>query len=109
MRRTNLDEMPHFFTVFTWDMSVFGPRPHPIQLDTGLANEMQEYILRHYTKPGITGWAQVNGFRGPTETKEAKEGRTSHDIWYLRNWSFFLDLKIVFLTVFGKKTQENAF
>ncbi len=109
MRKTNLDEMPQFFNVFKGDMSVVGPRPHPVYLDKELGNELEEYILRHYTKPGITGWAQVNGFRGPTETKEAKEGRTKHDVWYLRNWSFFLDLKIVFLTVFGKKTQENAF
>lgn len=109
MRKTNLDEMPQFFNVFKGDMSVVGPRPHPVYLDEGLANEMQEYILRHYTKPGITGWAQVNGFRGPTETKESKEGRTKHDVWYLRNWSFFKDIKIIFLTLFGKKTQENAF
>lgn len=109
MRRTNLDEMPQFFNVFKGDMSVVGPRPHPIYLDEGLANEVEDYILRHYTKPGITGWAQVNGFRGPTETTESKEGRTEYDLHYLKKWSFFLDLQIIFLTVFGKKTQENAF
>ncbi len=109
MRRTNLDEMPQFFNVFKGDMSVVGPRPHPVRLDKELGHEIESYILRHYTKPGITGWAQVNGYRGPTETKEAKEGRTKHDVWYLRNWSFFFDLRIVYLTVFGKKTQENAF
>ncbi len=109
LRKSNLDEMPQFFNVFKGDMSVVGPRPHAISLDKELANEIESYILRHYTKPGITGWAQVNGFRGPTETKESKEGRTSHDIWYLRNWSFFFDIKIIFLTLFGGKTQDNAF
>ncbi|MGK0388467.1 MAG: putative colanic acid biosynthesis UDP-glucose lipid carrier transferase [Maribacter sp.] len=109
MRKTNLDEMPQFFNVLKGDMSVVGPRPHPVSLDKELGGEMEEYILRHYTKPGITGWAQVNGFRGPTTTEKSKKGRTSHDVWYLRHWSFLLDVKIVFLTVFGKKTQENAF
>lgn len=109
MRKTNLDEMPQFFNVLKGDMSVVGPRPHPVNLDKELGDEMEEYILRHYTKPGITGWAQVNGFRGPTKTEKSKKGRTSHDVWYLRHWSFLLDIKIVFLTVFGKKTQENAF
>ncbi len=110
MRKTNLDEMPQFFNVLKGDMSVVGPRPHAVSHDIQFQNELEEYILRHYTKPGITGWAQVNGFRGPTETKEAIEGRTKHDVWYLRNWTFLLDIKIVFLTVFNVfKGEENAF
>ncbi len=109
MRRTNLDEMPQFFNVLKGNMTVVGPRPHAVSHDIQFQDELKEYILRHYTKPGITGWAQVNGFRGPTDTKEAIEGRTKYDIWYLRNWSFFLDIKIIFLTLFGKKTKENAF
>lgn len=109
MRRTNLDEFPQFINVLKGDMSIVGPRPHPIKLDLDLKKEIEEYILRHYTKPGITGWAQVNGFRGPTATKEQKEGRVNHDIWYLRNWSFGLDLKIIFLTILGTKVKENAF
>ena len=109
IRRTNIDELPQFFNVLIGDMSVVGPRPHPLQLDEDLSSEMEEYILRYYTKPGITGWAQVNGYRGPTETKVSKEGRSEHDVWYLRNWSFWLDIKIIFLTVFGSKSRENAF
>jgi len=109
MRRTNIDELPQFFNVLLGDMSVVGPRPHPLKLDEDLSSEMEEYILRYYIKPGVTGWAQVNGFRGPTETEESKQGRTSHDLWYLRNWSFWLDIKIIFLTVFGSKVKENAF
>lgn len=109
MRRTNLDEFPQFFNVLIGNMSVVGPRPHPVKLDINLKKEIEEYILRHYTKPGLTGWAQVNGWRGPTETKEQKEGRSKHDIWYLRNWSFWLDLRIIFMTVFSSKSRENAF
>jgi len=109
IRKTNIDELPQFFNVLVNDMSVVGPRPHPLQLDENLSEEMEEYILRYYTKPGVTGWAQVNGFRGPTETTAAKEGRTSHDIWYLRNWTFLLDIRIIFLTIFGSKVRENAF
>ncbi len=109
MRRTNIDELPQFFNVLKGDMSVVGPRPHPLKLDEDLSNEMEEYILRYYTKPGITGWAQVNGFRGPTETQAAKEGRSQHDLWYLRNWNVWLDIKIIFLTVFGSKSRDNAF
>ncbi len=109
IRKTNIDEFPQFYNVLVGDMSTVGPRPHPLKLDENLSEEMEEYILRYYTKPGVTGWAQVNGFRGPTGTKIAKEGRTEHDIFYLRNWTFFFDIKIIFLTVFGSKVKDNAF
>ena len=66
-------------------------------------------MVRHYTKPGITGWAQVNGWRGPTDTKIQYVGRALHDLWYIENWTFALDLYIIFLTIFGKKVRKNAF
>ena len=109
LRRTNLDEMPQFFNVFFGDMSVVGPRPHAVAHDIAFQNAKEEYILRHYIKPGITGWAQVNGWRGPTDTDQKISGRTEFDLWYVRNGSLFLDFKIVFLTVFGSKAWEEAF
>ena len=72
-------------------------------------NAKEEYILRHYIKPGITGWAQVNGWRGPTDTDQKISGRTEFDLWYVNNGSLSLDIKIVFLTVFGSKSWEQAF
>jgi putative colanic acid biosynthesis UDP-glucose lipid carrier transferase len=65
--------------------------------------------MRHYAKPGISGWAQVNGFRGPTDTYEKINLRTKYDLWYLKNWSFYLDLKIIYMTVFSSKSKENVF
>lgn len=109
MRRTNLDEMPQFINVLIGNMSVVGPRPHAISHDIQYQNTVEDYILRHYTKPGITGWAQVNGWRGPTDTTQKIIGRAEHDVWYLRNWSFWLDLKIIFMTAFTKQSRLNAF
>lgn len=109
LRSSNLDEMPQFFNVLIGDMSVVGPRPHAVTHDIEFSNTAEDYILRHYTKPGITGWAQVNGYRGPTDTELKILGRTQYDLWYLNNWSFVLDLKIIFLTVFGTKVRENVF
>lgn len=109
LRKSNLDEMPQFLNVFMGDMSIVGPRPHPIKLDIELKNAAEEYSLRYYTKPGITGWAQVNGWRGPTDTEYKIIKRTQYDLWYLQNRSFKLDIKIIFLTVFGSKAWLNAF
>jgi putative colanic acid biosynthesis UDP-glucose lipid carrier transferase len=109
LRKTNLDELPQFFNVLKGEMSVVGPRPHRVYLDKKLQNEVDKYMIRHYIKPGITGWAQVNGWRGPIITEEQKIQRTRHDTWYIKNWSFRLDIKIIFLTLLGKKTWENAF
>ncbi len=109
IRKTNLDEMPQFFNVLIGTMSIVGPRPHPVSLDYDFKNTAEDYILRHYTKPGITGWAQVNGWRGPTDTDVKIFKRTQCDLWYLKNRSFSLDLKIVFLTVFSSKVRQNAF
>jgi putative colanic acid biosysnthesis UDP-glucose lipid carrier transferase len=109
LRKSNLDELPQFFNVLNGDMSVVGPRPHRLHLDKKFQNEVDKYMIRHYIKPGITGWAQVNGWRGPTENKEQKKQRTLHDLWYLENWTFLLDLKIILLTIFGKRARTNAF
>ena len=109
IRKTNLDELPQFVNVLFGNMSVVGPRPHRINLNKDLQNKMSVYMVRHYVKPGLTGWAQVNGWRGPTETKIQYSGRTLHDIWYIDNWTFWLDIYIIFLTIFGSKVKNNAF
>lgn len=97
IRKTSIDELPQFFNVLRGDMSVVGPRPEiPVFVEEFKKN-IPNYMLKHLVKPGITGWAQVNGFRGDTSIKE----RIIHDIWYIENWSFGLDLKITFRTVFG--------
>jgi len=90
-------------------MSVVGPRPHRIDLDKRFQQIVPSYMVRQYIKPGITGWAQVNGWRGPTETKYQYVARTLHDLWYIEHWNFPLDLYIIFLTIFGKNTRKNAF
>jgi putative colanic acid biosynthesis UDP-glucose lipid carrier transferase len=109
LRRFSLDELPQLINVFWNDMSIVGPRPHRIYLNKQLKARMKYYMVRHYVKPGITGWAQVNGWRGPTETKVQYFGRTLHDLWYIEHWSFLLDIYIIVLTFFGKKTKKNAF
>ena len=109
LRQTNLDEMPQFFNVFMGNMSVVGPRPHAVAHDKAFQVTKEDYILRHYMKPGITGWAQVNGWRGPTDTYQKIAGRTDFDLWYVQNGSIWLDLKIIYLTVFGTKVWEEAF
>ncbi len=109
IRKYSIDELPQFFNVLRGDMSVVGPRPHRLWLNKDLQHKVHGYMMRHYVKPGITGWAQVNGWRGPTETRLQRCGRTLHDLWYIENWSFLLDLWIIFLTVFGVKTRKNAF
>lgn len=109
IRKYSLDELPQFINVLKGDMSVVGPRPHRLDLDKRFQQIVPTYMVRQYIKPGITGWAQVNGWRGPTETKYQYIARTLHDLWYIEHWSFALDIYIVLLTVFGKKTRTNAF
>lgn len=109
LRKYSLDELPQFINVLLGDMSVVGPRPHRNVLSKQFQESEENYMIRHYYKPGITGWAQVNGWRGPTETKEQKQKRTEFDLWYLENWSFWLDLKIIWMTIYGQKTRTNAY
>ena len=109
LRKLDLDELPQFFNVLKGNMSVVGPRPHRVNLDKDFRKIVNDYMVRHYVKPGITGWAQVNGWRGPTVTNEQKRKRVWHDLWYIENWNFILDLRIIFLTVFSRNTRINAF
>lgn len=109
IRRCNLDEIPQFLNVLRGDMSVVGPRPHRVFLNNELKSNIEDYMLRHYFKPGITGWAQVNGWRGPTETLEQRIKRTKYDLFYLENRTFLFDLKIVLFTVFKSNSYKNAF
>lgn len=109
IRKHNIDELPQFFNVLKGEMSVVGPRPHRVSLDKEFQNTVDNYMLRHFIKPGITGWAQANGWRGPTDTKERMQKRVDYDLWYMDNWSFWLDMKIIFLTLFGKEVKNDVF
>lgn len=110
LRRSNLDEFPQFFNVLIGQMSIVGPRPHMLKHTDEYSQLADQYMVRHFMKPGITGWAQVNGCRGEIDSFEKLQGRIDHDIWYMENWSIWLDLKIIFLTVYNTvKGDENAF
>lgn len=110
LRKSNLDEMPQFFNVLMGHMSIAGPRPHPIRLNEQYREIIDKYMVRHFVRPGITGWAQVNGLRGETRTPELMEKRVELDVWYLENWSFWLDLKIVVKTVTNMFSKDpNAY
>ena len=99
LRRTSLDELPQFFNVLQGRMSIVGPRPHALAHNEHYKDMVESYMQRHKVKPGITGWAQVNGLRGETDTLEKMEKRVQHDLWYINNWSLWLDLKIIAMTV----------
>jgi len=103
LRRTNLDELPQFFNVLFGSMSVVGPRPHALSFEEKYSEFVEEIRLRHLVKPGITGWAQVNGLRGDfldeNENKLLTKAKINHDIWYIENWSFLLDVHIILLTI----------
>jgi len=108
LRRSSLDELPQLFNVLLGEMSLVGPRPHPIELNALFKSRIPKYMLRHKVKPGITGWAQVNGFRGITDTEEKMALRIEHDLWYIQNWSLWLDLKILLQTPLAM-IHRNAF
>lgn len=109
LRKTSLDELPQFINVFLGEMSIVGPRPHMVQQTKEYSELIDKYMLRHTIKPGITGWAQVNGFRGPTDELWMMEKRVEYDVWYAENWNFMLDIKIMFLTVFNAiRGEKNA-
>ncbi|MFK3738566.1 undecaprenyl-phosphate glucose phosphotransferase [Massilia sp. TN1-12] len=109
LRRTSLDELPQFINVLQGRMSIVGPRPHAVAHNEQYRKLIKGYMLRHKVKPGITGWAQVNGLRGETATLDKMEARIQYDLDYLRNWSLWLDLWIVVKTVKVVLTRENAF
>ncbi len=110
LRRTSLDELPQFFNVLIGNMSVVGPRPHMVSQTKDYSRLIDKYMVRHAIKPGITGWAQVNGFRGGTKHLWQMEKRVEYDAWYIHNWNFFLDVKIVFLTMFNAlRPDKNAY
>jgi putative colanic acid biosynthesis UDP-glucose lipid carrier transferase len=110
MRRTNLDELPQFINVLRGEMSVVGPRPHMLLHTEVYSQVIDNFMVRHCVCPGITGWAQVNGYRGETKELAAMEGRVSADIWYLENWSLALDMRIVGRTIgLCINGQPNAF
>jgi len=109
MRKTSLDELPQFINVFQGYMSVVGPRPHMLRHTEEYRLIIEKYMVRQFLKPGITGWAQVNGYRGETKDSHLMERRVAHDIWYMENWTTMLDVKIIFLTVINVLTgEENA-
>jgi len=111
LRKTNIDELPQFFNVLMGDMSVVGPRPHPIPLNLESKKSVPKYMQRTLVKPGITGWAQVNGLRGETkDDPEKMKKRVEYDLWYIDNWSFWLDIQIIFMTIWQMfKGDPNAY
>ncbi len=109
MRRHSLDELPQFFNVLKGDMSVVGPRPHAVSHNEEYRRLIQSYMLRHHVKPGITGWAQVSGWRGETDTLEKMEKRVEFDLNYIMRWSIWFDLKILMLTLLTGFRSDNAY
>lgn len=110
IRRTSLDEFPQFINVFKGEMSLVGPRPHMLKHTNDYSKFVDEYMIRQFLKPGITGWAQVNGYRGEITNPEQIKMRVNKDIWYLENWNLWLDIQILFLTVYQVfKGDKNAF
>lgn len=109
LRRTSLDELPQLFNVLAGSMSLIGPRPHAVAHNEFYRSHIQGYMLRHKVKPGITGLAQINGFRGETETMDKMVGRIAYDLEYIRNWSLWLDIKILWLTAFRGFSGQQAY
>jgi undecaprenyl-phosphate galactose phosphotransferase/putative colanic acid biosynthesis UDP-glucose lipid carrier transferase len=110
MRKTSIDELPQFFNVLFGNMSVVGPRPHMLYHTQEYKELINNYLVRHYAKPGITGWAQVNGYRGETKELIDMENRVEFDIWYIENWSLLLDIKIIIKTVLNVfRGEKNAY
>ena len=108
IRKTSLDELPQLFNVLCGDMSLVGPRPHATQHNTAYRTRIDGYFARHRVKPGITGWAQVNGWRGETDTDEKMQQRVLHDMFYIANWSPIFDIRVLLLTIATFFTQKNA-
>jgi Undecaprenyl-phosphate glucose phosphotransferase len=109
LRYTNIDELPQLINVLLGEMSIVGPRPHPVALNNMFQQHISALARRHKVKPGVTGWAQVNGYRGETSTLEKMQRRFEYDIYYIDNWSFLLDMKIILMTIFSKRAYINAY
>ena len=109
LRRTSMDELPQFFQVITGELSIVGPRPHAVAHNEAYRSQIQGYMLRHMVKPGITGWAQVNGWRGETATLDKMVARVRCDLEYVQNWSLLWDLEIILRTILGTKKNQNAY
>lgn len=110
LRKTSLDELPQFWNVLLGNMSVVGPRPHMLKHNDEYRNLIDDYLVRQLVKPGITGWAQINGYRGEIEEYSDIQNRVTYDIWYIENWKFLLDLKIIFLTIWNVvKGEDKAY
>ena len=110
MRKTNIDELPQFINVLLGDMSIVGPRPHMLKHTEEYSRLIDKYMVRHFVKPGITGWSQVTGYRGETKELKDMEGRIIGDIWYIEHWSFWLDLYIIYKTVANAvHGEKNAY
>ncbi|MGB6447627.1 MAG: exopolysaccharide biosynthesis polyprenyl glycosylphosphotransferase [Xanthobacteraceae bacterium] len=107
LRRWNIDEIPQLFNVLAGDMSLVGPRPHALSHDHEFERRISLYARRHNVKPGITGWAQINGFRGEIDNEEKLAKRVEHDLFYIDNWSPWLDLKIIVRTALSPKAYRN--
>jgi exopolysaccharide production protein ExoY len=109
LRKSSLDELPQLFNVLKGEMSLVGPRPHAVAHNQLYCERLERYANRHCVKPGMTGWAQIHGFRGPTEDPEKMRKRVHMDLYYIENWSIWLDLKIIALTPFVGFVHRNAF
>ena len=110
LRKSNLDEMPQFFNVFMGDMSIVGPRPHMLKHTDDYSKLLNKYMVRHFLKPGITGWAQIHGYRGEIKHMQDISNRVEYDLWYLENWSLWLDTRIILMTAFNMvKGEKNAY
>jgi putative colanic acid biosynthesis UDP-glucose lipid carrier transferase len=109
LRRSSLDELPQFINVLQGRMSIVGPRPHAIEHNEYYKNVVSRYMQRHMVKPGITGWAQVNGLRGETETVDKMQKRIEYDLYYIEHWSLWFDLKIILMTILKGFISHNAY
>jgi putative colanic acid biosynthesis UDP-glucose lipid carrier transferase len=110
LRKSNLDEMPQFFNVWMGDMSIVGPRPHMLKHTDDYSKLLNRYMVRHFLKPGITGWAQIHGYRGEIKNIQDISNRIEYDLWYLENWSLWLDTRIILMTAFNMaKGEKNAY
>jgi putative colanic acid biosynthesis UDP-glucose lipid carrier transferase len=109
IRRTSLDELPQFYNVLQGNMSIAGPRPHAVAHNEEYRQLIPKYMQRHLVKPGITGWAQINGWRGETDTLDKMENRINYDLYYINNWSLWLDIKIILITIIKGFVNKNAY